>query len=126
MKYYKRKKDLYLKNKETLHSHRWRKRNDRKRCKYNSILKRLCEFNDPWQLDDGIVDCFTSINNLQLIVDKAGFKRRPYRQGKFLKNLEELLAHEINYYSPRKTERTFSVSDSDIQEKLFENGSQYV
>ena len=29
--------------------------------------KKICHFEDPWQLDDGIVDCYADINDLQKI-----------------------------------------------------------
>jgi len=64
--------------------------------------KKICRFEDPWPLGDGVVDCYTDINNLQKIVDGAGFKRRPHRKGEFLKKLEFLLGHKIFYFNPQK------------------------
>ena len=57
-----------------------------------------------WSTDDGLYMFKTDISNLPVILSMGAFKRRPNVNGKWVRDKERCLGHDIKPYQYCKTE----------------------
>jgi len=77
---------------------------------YLQLLKTGLIFN-VHELDDPIVNFHTDRANLPLLLSLGTFKRRPHRNGKWIKKKELLLGHDI---------RPMNISNSELRKMIKE------
>ena len=56
---------------------------------------------NEWSTDDGLLLLDVNTQNLALVIALGTFKRRPHKDGAWIKDKEERLAHKILPYNPR-------------------------
>lgn len=66
-----------------------------------SLLKKEGAIFNEWWLDDGLVLLDVDKRSLPCIISLGAFKRRPNRNGTWIKDKERRLAHRILPYNPK-------------------------